>query len=42
VAERIPDGRFVELPDAGHVPHQERPAQLVEVIRPFLAEVLGA
>ncbi len=41
VAEHIPGGRFALLPDAGHVPHQERPAQLVDVVRPFLAEALG-
>jgi pimeloyl-ACP methyl ester carboxylesterase len=39
VAAAIPDGRFELLPDAGHVPHQERPDALAAILRPFLAEV---
>ncbi len=42
VADRVPGGRFVLLPDAGHVPHQERPRELAAIVRPFLDGVLGA
>ena len=42
VAATIPTGRFQLLPDCGHVPHQERPAELSAIVRPFLDEVLGA
>jgi pimeloyl-ACP methyl ester carboxylesterase len=41
VAATVPGGRFQLLPDCGHVPHQERPAELAAIVRPFLAEVLG-
>lgn len=41
VAASVPGGRFQLLPDCGHVPHQERPAELAAIVRPFLAEVLG-
>jgi pimeloyl-ACP methyl ester carboxylesterase len=41
VAATVPGGRFALLPDCGHVPHQERPAELAAIVRPFLAEVLG-
>lgn len=40
VAANVPGGRFALLPDCGHVPHQERPAELAEALLPFLAEVL--
>lgn len=42
VADAMPDGRFVLLPDSGHVPHQERPDALATIVRPFLDEVLDA
>jgi len=42
VAATMPTGRFALLPDAGHVPHQERPAELAAILQPFLAEVLSA
>jgi pimeloyl-ACP methyl ester carboxylesterase len=42
VAGTIPGGRFHLLPDCGHVPHQERPAELAEVLRPFLDGLHGA
>ncbi len=42
VAGTVPGGRFTLLPDCGHVPHQERPAELAAILRPFLAEVTGA
>lgn len=41
VAASIPGGRFALLPDCGHVPHQERPAELAAIVEPFLREVLG-
>ena len=41
VAATMPTGRFQLLPDCGHVPHQERPAELAAIVRPFLAEVLS-
>jgi pimeloyl-ACP methyl ester carboxylesterase len=41
VAATVPGGRFALLDDCGHVPHQERPAELAALVRPFLAEVLG-
>jgi len=41
VAATVPGGRFTLLPDCGHVPHQERPDELAEIVRPFLEEVLG-
>jgi pimeloyl-ACP methyl ester carboxylesterase len=41
VAATMPTGRFALLPDAGHVPHQERPSELAAILRPFLAEVLS-
>jgi pimeloyl-ACP methyl ester carboxylesterase len=40
MAASIPDGRFVLLPDCGHVPHQERPIELAALLQPFLDEVL--
>jgi len=42
MAASIPHGRFALLPDCGHVPHQERPAELAALLRPFLDEVLTA
>jgi pimeloyl-ACP methyl ester carboxylesterase len=41
VAGEVADGRFALLPDAGHVPHQERPAEVAELLHGFLADVLG-
>jgi pimeloyl-ACP methyl ester carboxylesterase len=40
VAASVPGGRFALLDDCGHVPHQERPAELAAIVRPFLDEVL--
>jgi pimeloyl-ACP methyl ester carboxylesterase len=37
VAASMPTGRFELLEDCGHVPHQERPVQLADIVRPFLA-----
>jgi 3-oxoadipate enol-lactonase len=37
-AERIPGARFEIIPDAGHIPCVEQPADLVARIRRFLAE----
>jgi len=42
VASTVPGGRFALLEDCGHVPHQERPAELAALVRPFLAEVVGS
>lgn len=39
IAERVPEGRLVVLPASGHVPHEESPAAVVEVVRPFLLEL---
>jgi pimeloyl-ACP methyl ester carboxylesterase len=38
-ARAIPGARFEVLPDCGHTPHEECPAQLLEVVRGFLAEL---
>lgn len=40
--EALPDARFVELPDAGHWPHEETPEQVIRELRAFLAEGSGA
>lgn len=41
VAASVPGGRFALLPDCGHVPHQERPAELAAIVRPFLDAALA-
>ena len=36
VADKVADGRLVVIPNAGHVPHEEAPAAVVDAVRPFL------
>ncbi len=36
--ERLPDGRFVPVPDAGHALPVERPDATLAQLLPFLAE----
>jgi 3-oxoadipate enol-lactonase len=36
LAERLPAGRFVGLPDIGHAPHIQALAQTIAIIAPFL------
>ncbi|HLE83902.1 MAG TPA: alpha/beta hydrolase, partial [Thermoanaerobaculia bacterium] len=36
-AERLPDARFVALPACGHIPMEECPEALLEVLSGFLA-----
>jgi pimeloyl-ACP methyl ester carboxylesterase len=38
-AGRIPDVRFVELPDCGHNPHEEKPDETAQTMRAFLLTV---
>ncbi len=38
-AEQLPNARFVEIPECGHLPMEEKPEQLIEAVLPFLAEV---
>jgi haloalkane dehalogenase len=35
-AERLPGARIVRMPDAGHWPHEEAPAEVAEAVRAFL------
>ena len=37
-AETIPDARLVTLPETGHYPHEERPAEVVQLLNDFIAE----
>ena len=37
-ADTIPDARLVVLPETGHYPHEERPAEVVGLLNDFLAE----
>jgi len=37
LAERIPGAAFVALPACGHLPHEEQPAEFLEVVEIFLA-----
>jgi 3-oxoadipate enol-lactonase len=37
-AERIPGATFVEVPDCGHIVPWEKPQELLQAVRPFLAE----
>lgn len=41
-AEDVPDVRLVTLPDTGHYPHEERPAEVARELERFFAEVEGA
>lgn len=41
-AERMPCGRFVALPGAGHLPMEEKPAELAAALRDFLADPAAA
>ncbi len=36
-ADRLLNGRFVTLPDCGHIPMEEKPSELVRVMTQFLA-----
>lgn len=38
-AERIPDARFVEIANAGHIPSIEQPETLIELMQSFLSEI---
>jgi pimeloyl-ACP methyl ester carboxylesterase len=38
LAREIPNARLVVVDDAGHIPHEERPAAVASVLRDFLAE----
>ena len=40
--ERLPDGRGLSLPGAGHNVHLERPAEVLHALTAFLAETCGA
>jgi proline iminopeptidase len=40
LADGIPGARLVLIDDAGHNPHDERPAAVMAVLRPFLAGAL--
>jgi pimeloyl-ACP methyl ester carboxylesterase len=35
----MPDAAFVELPDCGHSPMEECPAEFLEAVEPFLERV---
>ncbi|MDT0305369.1 alpha/beta hydrolase [Streptomyces sp. DSM 44917] len=37
----LPDGRYADIPDAGHLVHLERPAEWRALVEPFLAETAG-
>ncbi|WKU07122.1 alpha/beta fold hydrolase [Micromonospora sp. HUAS LYJ1] len=39
MADRLPDGRFVMIPNAGHVLHYDDPAAWRRAVEPFVAEV---
>lgn len=39
VADGVQEGRFVVIPGCGHVPHEERPTEVVAAVRPFLFEL---
>lgn len=39
VAVAVPGGRYVELPEVGHTPHEEAPERLLPVLRRFLADL---
>jgi pimeloyl-ACP methyl ester carboxylesterase len=39
LASELPCGRLVEIPDAGHNAHLERPAEVLLAIRSFLAGI---
>lgn len=41
-AEHIPGARFEVIRDAGHTPQEERPGQLVDLLRDFLQNVTAA
>ncbi len=40
-AGELPAARFVVLPECGHAPMEEQPEELLAVVEPFLAEVIG-
>jgi pimeloyl-ACP methyl ester carboxylesterase len=40
-AERLPDYRFVTIDGSGHSPMEEKPAEFLAAVRPFLQEVAG-
>ena len=42
VAGEIPAGRFVGIPDAGHAPMEDRPAELASILRRFFTGGLAA
>jgi pimeloyl-ACP methyl ester carboxylesterase len=37
----LPEGRYADIPDAGHLAHLERPAEWRGIVEPFLQEVTG-
>ena len=38
LAESLPDSKRVDLPDTGHLPQMERPAEVLSQLQPFLAQ----
>ncbi len=42
LAGALPDGRLTVIPDAGHLPMLERPQDVNDQLRAFVAEVLPA
>ena len=41
LAERLPHGEFVEIPDAGHAAYSERPAAVIAAMRNFMRRADG-
>lgn len=39
LASELPNADMVVIPEAGHVPHEERPEKFMEAVRAFLAEL---
>jgi len=40
-AARLPRGEFVALEETGHLPMEERPEELLRLMKDFLARVSG-
>ena len=41
-AERMPNATFLELPDLGHLAHEEDPARIARLIKDWLADLNGS